>query len=83
MSSSLPPPPLPYRPPAPIPRNISHAGHAIATLLTVGLWAPCWLIASVVTSQRNQRQQEAYARALAKYEYEMAVYFGTVKGLRH
>ena len=69
---------FPIRPYQPVPRNISHAGHAIATLLTLGVWAPLWLISSVVTQRKNQADQEAYAIALSKYEYDMAIYSRTL-----
>jgi hypothetical protein len=58
----------------PVLRNISHGAHFIATLLTFGLWAPLWLIASANTSRLNRKRQREYAEAMARYEYNRAEY---------
>lgn len=65
------PPQLPVRP---IPKNISHGAHFIATLLTFGLWFPFWAFAGWNTKRVNKKQETQFAVEMSRYQAQLAAY---------
>lgn len=57
--------------PPPRPKQVNHAIHLIATIITMGFWIPVWLGVMVVTHNRNTRADvEYWARIQSYYEWE-------------
>lgn len=62
--------PMPIMPSRPVPRNISHIGHLVGTILTAGIWAPFWALASVITARKNRSAERRFAEQMSIYEQQ-------------
>lgn len=51
----------------PRPKIVNHTMHFVATLFTLGLWFPFWIIITVVTQTRNTRVDADYWTRIQRY----------------